>query len=78
MDARTIKMNNEALRIGSEHLLTQLRNEGLRYRLWVSGTDRGSTVHLRIADLTPEMKNRVCNVLRGRGVVLDINGTQST
>ena len=78
MDTRTIKMNNEALRIGTEHLLTQLRSEGLRYHLWVTGTDRGSTVHLRVAELTSEMKDRVCNVLRGRGVLLDINHMEGT
>ena len=77
MDARTIQMNNEALRIGSDCLLTQLRCEGLRYRMWVTGADRGSAVHIRIAGLTAEKKGRVCNVLKGRGTSLDIDDMQS-
>ena len=44
MDARLIAMNNEANRIASERLLEQLRDEGLRYRLWVTGTPQGDTV----------------------------------
>ena len=51
MDERTIKVNNEAVRIGSERLLSQLREEGLRYNLWVTGIDRGSTVHVRVPAL---------------------------
>ena len=72
MDARTIEMNNEVVRQGAEHMLRQLRSEGLRYRIWVTGTDRGSTVHIRSAGLTPEMRDRIFNVLRGQAVILDV------
>ena len=73
MDAPTIAMNNEAIRIGSERLLRQLQAEGLRYRLWVTGTPRGSTVHMRVSDLCPQMKERIARVLQGRGNVLDVD-----
>jgi hypothetical protein len=72
MDAATIKMNNEVVRQGAEHMLQQLRTEGLCYRMWVTGTDRGSTVHIRSVGLTPEMRNRIFNVLRGQAVNLDV------
>ncbi|MEA1834398.1 hypothetical protein U8607_20095 [Methylobacterium durans] len=72
MTPATIAMNNEVLRLGSERLLRQLHSEGLRYRLWVTGTARGSTVHLRIPELGPEMRDRIIRVLQGRGARLDI------
>ena len=72
MDARTIEMNNEVVRQGAEHMLRQLRSEGLCYRMWVTGTDRGSTVHIRSAGLTPEMRNRIFNVLRTQAVIVDV------
>ncbi|KAB1072453.1 hypothetical protein [Methylobacterium planeticum] len=74
MDAATIAMNNEVVRIGAEQMLRQLRSEGLRYVLWVSGSARGSTIHLRIAGLTPDLARRIHNVLRGQGVALDVAG----
>ncbi|WP_336487782.1 hypothetical protein [Methylobacterium nigriterrae] len=77
MDATLIAMNNEAVRTASERLLRQLRAEGLRYRLWVTGSDRGSTVHMRVSDLHPEMKARIVNVLQGRGVGLDVEDMSS-
>ena len=52
MDTRCITLNNEAVRIGSERMISHLRSEGLSYDLWVTGTASGSTVHLRVADLT--------------------------
>ncbi|KQU16130.1 hypothetical protein ASG63_12180 [Methylobacterium sp. Leaf94] len=72
MDARLIAMNNEANRIASERLLEQLRDEGLRYRLWVTGTPQGDTLHLRVDQLCPEMRQRLDKVLRGRGLTLEI------
>lgn len=72
MDAAVIAMNNEAVRIASERLLSQLRDEGLSYRLWVTGTAAGSVLHLRVADLTAELRHRLVMVLRGRGLRLDI------
>ncbi|KQP33533.1 hypothetical protein ASF49_06440 [Methylobacterium sp. Leaf104] len=72
MDARLIAMNNEANRIASERLLEQLRDEGLRYRLWVTGTPQGDTLHLRVNRLCPEMRQRIDKVLRGRGLTLEI------
>ncbi|KQO68880.1 MULTISPECIES: hypothetical protein [unclassified Methylobacterium] len=72
MDARLIAMNNEANRIASERLLEQLRDEGLRYRLWVTGTPQGDTLHLRVDHLCPEMRQRLDKVLRGRGLTLEI------
>ncbi|GJE42284.1 hypothetical protein [Methylobacterium soli] len=72
MDDKTIAMNNEVVRIGAEHMLQQLRSEGLHYRMWVSGSERGSTIHLRIPHLTADMEARILNVLRGQGVALDI------
>lgn len=77
MDAATIAMNNRTIHGGSEKLLRQLRAEGLRYRLWVTGTGRGSTVHMRVSNLSPEMKVRIVNVLQGRGVQLDIEDVQA-
>ena len=76
MTPATIAMNNEAVRLGSERLLRQLRAEGLHYRLWVTGTASGSTVHMRIPDLAPEMRARILRVLQGRGVRLDIEDAQ--
>ncbi|GJE45940.1 hypothetical protein [Methylobacterium soli] len=78
MDAATIVMNNEVVRQGAERMLQQLRSEGLEYRLWVTGTDRGSTVHVRAPSLTPEMKTRIANVLKGQAVILDIGDGGST
>ena len=72
MDAETIAMNNEVVRIGAEHMLQQLRTEGLNYQMWVTGTERGSTIHLRIPRLTSDMEARILNVLRGQGVALDV------
>ena len=72
MDPATIEMNNEAIRIGSERLLEQMRSEGLAYRIWVTGTDRGSTVHVRVRDLDSTTRDRIAHVLDGRGVALDI------
>ena len=72
MDAATIAMNNEAVRVGSERLLEQMRSEGLAYRMWVTGTDRGSTVHVRVTDLDGTTRERIVHVLDGRGVALDI------
>lgn len=73
MDARLIAMNNEANRIASERLLEQLRDEGLRYRLWVTGTPQGDTLHMRVNRLCPEMRQRLDKVLRGRGLTLEIS-----
>ncbi|KQP73095.1 MULTISPECIES: hypothetical protein [unclassified Methylobacterium] len=75
MDARLIAMNNEANRIASERLLEQLRDEGLRYRLWVTGTPKGDTVHLRVTRPCPDMHQRIDKVLRGRGLILEITET---
>ena len=72
MDFTLIAMNNEANRIASERLLTQLRDEGLRYRLWVTGTPQGDTLHMRVSRLCPEMRGRIDKVLRGRGLHLEI------
>lgn len=72
MDTSLITMNNEANRIASERLLTQLRDEGLRYRLWITGTPQGDTLHMRVDQLCPEMRGRITQVLRGRGLRLEI------
>lgn len=72
MDTRCITLNNEAVRIGSERLLSQLRREGLRYDLWVTGTSAGSTVHLRVADLTERLDDRIRAVLVGTAAALDV------
>lgn len=72
MDASLIAMNNEANRIASERLLEHLRDEGLSYRLWVTGTPQGDTLHMRVNRLCPEMRERIDKVLRGRGLRLEI------
>ncbi|KQO44841.1 MULTISPECIES: hypothetical protein [unclassified Methylobacterium] len=72
MDASLIAMNDEANRIGSERLLTQLREEGLVYRLWVTGTAKGSRLHMQVNGLDDELEDRLVRVLRGRGMQLDI------
>ncbi|TXM92113.1 hypothetical protein FV232_06345 [Methylobacterium sp. WL30] len=72
MDARCITLNNEAVRIGSERLLSHLRSEGLNYDLWVTGTDCGSTVHLRVDDLTDSLDSRIRAVLVGTATMLDL------
>lgn len=73
MNAALIEMNNEASRIASERLLSQLRDEGLTYRLWVTGTAAGSVLHLRVVGLTARLKHRLVTVLKGRGLRLDIH-----
>lgn len=72
MDAALIAMNDEANRIGSERLLTQMREEGLVYRLWVTGTPSGSRLHMEVAGLDADLEHRLVRVLRGRGMQLDI------
>jgi len=72
MNAALIAMNNEVVCAGSERLLSPLRAEGLLYRLWVTGTARGSTVHLRIAGLTHEMRLRITTLLQRRGITVDV------
>jgi hypothetical protein len=72
MNAALITMNNEVVCAGSERLLSPFRAEGLLYRLWVTGTARGSTVHIRVTGLTREMSLRVTGVLRRRGIAVDI------
>ncbi|GJE59893.1 hypothetical protein [Methylobacterium trifolii] len=74
MDASCIDLNNEAVRIGSERLLSHLRTEGLSYRLWVSGTEAGSTVHMRVAGLTDSLDARIRAVLIGTATQLDLSG----
>lgn len=73
MDARCIALNNEAVRIGSERLLSHMRREGLAYDLWVTGTDRGSTVHLRVSDLTDGLDDRIRAILVGTATELDLS-----
>lgn len=75
MDADLVAMNNDANRIASERLLTQLRDEGLSYRLWVTGTPRGSDLHLEVDGLTDDLERRLVRVLRGRGMGLDIRSS---
>lgn len=72
MDTRCITLNNEAVRIGSERLLSHLRSEGLSYDLWVTGTASGSTVHMRVADLTDSLDGRIRAVLVGTATTLDL------
>lgn len=72
METSLIAKNNEANRIASERLLEQLRDEGLHYRLWVTGTPAGDTLHMRVDRLSPEMHERIDKVMRGRGLWLDI------
>ncbi|MBO1020481.1 hypothetical protein IPV08_10920 [Methylobacterium sp. SD274] len=72
MDTSLIAMNDEANRIGSERLLTQLREEGLVYRLWVTGTAKGSHLHMQVDGLDDDLEDRLVRVLRGRGMQLDI------
>ncbi|GJD73264.1 hypothetical protein [Methylobacterium goesingense] len=72
MDGSLIAKNNEANRIASERLLEQLRDEGLHYRLWVTGTPTGDTLHMRVDRLCPGMRERIGKVMRGRGLRLDI------
>lgn len=76
MNAALITMNNEVVCAGSERLLSPFRAEGLLYRLWVTGTARGSTVHMRVNGLTREMSLRVTSVLRRRGIAVDIADAQ--
>ncbi|MDR7038553.1 MULTISPECIES: hypothetical protein [Methylobacterium] len=76
MDEKLITLNNVIIQDSSERLLAQLRAEGLRYRMWVTGTARGSTVHMRVPGLCPEMKARIVDVLDGRGTQLDIEDAQ--
>ncbi|AWN43795.1 hypothetical protein DK389_28850 [Methylobacterium durans] len=61
----------------AERHLAPLRGEGLRYRMWVTGTPRSSTVHMRVTDLTSEMKARIAEVLSGRGVLFEIEDAQA-
>lgn len=79
MDADLVAMNNDANRIASERLLAQLRDEGLSYRLWVTGSPAGSDLHLEVDGLTDDLERRLVNILRGRGMGLDIrpSGTAS-
>ena len=72
MDARCIALNNEAVRIGSERLLSHLRTEGLSYDLWVTGTASGSTVHMRVAALDDGLGRRIRAVLDGTATTLDL------
>ncbi|WP_336492498.1 hypothetical protein [Methylobacterium nigriterrae] len=72
MNAALIAMNNEVVCAGSARLLSPLRAEGLLYRLWVTGSARGSTVHLRITGLTHDMRLRVISVLQRRGIAVDV------
>ncbi|TXM65812.1 hypothetical protein [Methylobacterium sp. WL120] len=72
MDARCITLNNEAVRIGSERLLSHLRREGLNYDLWVTGSNSGSTVHLRVDQLTDSLDSRIRAVLVGTATTLDL------
>ncbi|WP_019903670.1 hypothetical protein [Methylobacterium sp. 77] len=72
MDTTLIAMNDEANRLGSERLLTQMREEGLIYRLWVTGTPKGSRLHMQVNGLNEELEDRLVRVLRGRGMQLDI------
>ncbi|GJE17004.1 hypothetical protein [Methylobacterium marchantiae] len=72
MDTALIAMNDEANRLGSERLLTQMREEGLVYRLWVTGTSKGSRLHMQVNGLDADLEHRLVRVLRGRGMQLDI------
>lgn len=72
MDTRCIALNNEAVRIGAERLLSHLRSEGLSYDLWVTGTSAGSTVHMRVTGLTDRLGHRIGAVLVGTATTLDI------
>ena len=73
MDPRCIILNNEAVRIGSERLLSHLRSEGLTYDLWVTGTAAGSTVHMRVTGLTDGLGSRIRAVLCGTATTLDLS-----
>lgn len=74
MDERTITACNEATRTSAEHLLDQLRSEGLAYDLWVTGTAQGSTVHMRVRDLDAGLRARLGHVLGHMGAALDLRG----
>lgn len=72
MEPHVIEQSNRVVRMASESLLSQLRSEGLRYRLWVTGTARGNTVHMRVDDLCPGMTRRITDVLQHSGFGLDV------
>ncbi|MER2266488.1 hypothetical protein [Methylobacterium oxalidis] len=76
MHEQLITLNNILIRDAAERHLAELRGEGLQYRLWVTGTARSSTVHMRVTDLTTEMKVRIADVLSGRGVHFEIEDAQ--
>ncbi|WP_375466370.1 hypothetical protein [uncultured Methylobacterium sp.] len=78
MDSRCVTLNNEAVRIGSERLLSHLRSEGLTYDLWVTGTAAGSTVHMRVADLTAGLDLRIRAILVGTATKLDLSDRTAT
>ncbi len=72
MDATLIAMNDEANRIATERLLTQMREEGLIYRLSVTGTSTGSRLHLQVSGLDADLEQRLVRLLKGQGMQLDI------
>lgn len=72
MDATLIAMNDEANRIATERLLTQMREEGLIYRLSVTGTSAGSRLHLQVSGLDADLEQRLVRLLKGQGMQLDI------
>ncbi len=78
MEAHVIEQSNRVVRMASESLLAQLRSEGLRYDLWVTGTARGNTVHMRVDDLCPGMTRRITAVLRHSGFGLDVQRHEGT
>jgi hypothetical protein len=72
MRPHVIEQSNRVVHMASESLLAQLRSEGLRYRLWVTGTEHGNTVHMRVSDLCPAMGERIADVLGHSGFHLDV------
>lgn len=72
MQPAVIAQSNRVVEMASESLLSQLRAEGLRYRLWVTGTAQGNTVHMRVENLCPRMEARIANVLGHSGFNLDV------
>ena len=56
-----------AMTTAGTNLLSQMRDEGLRYNLTIHPEDT-ATVHVAVTDLTPDVEARIRRCLAGTGM----------
>ena len=71
MHPNLIDQHIAAMTTASTNLLSQMQDEGLRYRVLVRPEDT-ATMHVRVRGLTPEVETRIRRCLEGTGMQIAV------